>query len=394
MRSYYRIKPLLPRRLQLALRRAYARKQALRKFPAWPIEPLLVDHQHDQLRRRVQASGGGAVPLVNFWPDGRRFAAILTHDVESSAGIERIGELLDVERRHGMVSSWNFVAEDYPIPEGTFGHIRGAGGEVGLHGIHHDGRLFSDRGSFEAQLDKIHRYLAAWDAVGFRSPSTHRNAEWMPDLGCLYDSSFPDTDPFEPQPGGCCSIFPYFLGDLTELPITVPQDHTLWEVLRQRSIDLWREKGDWIVAHHGLINVIVHPDYVTTAERLALYDQLLGYLRDRLDAEPGWHALPREVAAWWKARAGMRISDGKRGARVVGEGDRGAHLDRATVAWACELNGALVIDSLDRERDEILAARTAQPGEIGAPSDRSATERPFWDSASRVPDTDTERSPP
>src|SRR5204862_2653343 len=110
--------------------------------PAWPVEPLLVDHDYELLRSRLRSSGRPRVPLVNYWPDGCRFTAVVTHDVESSTGIERIGELLDVEQSHGIVSSWNFVAEDYPIPEGTFDRIRAAGCEIGLHGISHDGKLF------------------------------------------------------------------------------------------------------------------------------------------------------------------------------------------------------------------------------------------------------------
>jgi hypothetical protein len=344
LRTYYAVKPLLPRRLQLALRRLYARRQALRRFPAWPIEPLLVDHHYGQLRRRLRASGGGRLPFVNFWPDGRRFAAVVTHDVETSAGIESIGTLLELERRHNVVSSWNFLAEGYPIPDGTFEMIRAAGGEIGVHGITHDGKLFRDRRSFDAELAKIHRYLRAWDAVGFRSPGTLRNADWMPDLGCLYDSSFPDTDPFEPQPGGCCSIFPYFLGDLVELPITLAQDHTLWEILRLRSIDVWREKGDWLISHRGLINLIVHPDYVASPERLELYDELLRYLRARLDVDRGWHALPRDVASWWRVRAGLRIEGAEGAERIGGENGAAGYVERATVAWAYELDGALTID--------------------------------------------------
>jgi hypothetical protein len=379
LRGYYTIKPMLPRRIQLALRRAYAHRQALRRFPAWPIEPLLVDHQHEQLRRQLRTAREGVVPLVNYWPDGRRFAVVVTHDVETGAGIERIGALLDLERRHNVVSSWNFVAEDYPIPDGTFEQIRAAGGEIGLHGIHHDGKLFKDRRSFEAELVKIQRYLAAWHAVGFRSPATLRNPNWMPDLGCLYDSSFPDTDPFEPRPGGCCSIFPYLLGDLVELPITLPQDHTLWEILRMRSIDLWRKKGDWLISHHGLINVIIHPDYVDSSKRLQLYDELLGYLRARLDADGGWHALPRDVASWWRARAGLRIEGSSRFRRIAGESGVDAGLGRPTVAYAYELDGALAIDCSDPRggADGALAAETGQAGEVGAPSERWLPARPL-----------------
>jgi hypothetical protein len=166
----------------------------------------------------------------------------------------------------------------------------------------------------------------------------------MPDLGCLYDSSFPDTDPFEPQSGGCCSIFPYFLGDLVELPITLVQDHTLWEILRIRSIDPWRNKGDWLISQHGLINVIVHPDYISSPERVALYDQLLGYLRNRIDGERGWHALPRDVASWWRARSRLRVDGAGATAGIADEGDRSA-AGRATVAWAYERDGAVAIDS-------------------------------------------------
>lgn len=285
MAAYYRLKPLMPRALQLALRRGYARRQARTEFPRWPIEPILVERR-----------GATTAP----WPDGRRFAAILSHDVEGPAGVANVRRVIEVERRHGFVSSWNFVAEWYPIEPGLFEHVRASGCEIGLHGIKHDGRLFESRASFEAELPAIHRYLAAWGAVGFRSPATHRNAAWMPKLGALYDSSFPDTDPFEPQGGGCCSILPFFLGDLVELPITLVQDHTLWEILREPTIDLWTRKSDWIIANGGLVNLITHPDYLDTPRRLRLYEEFLEYLAAQ---EGGWHALPREVASWWRTRA-------------------------------------------------------------------------------------------
>lgn len=339
--AYYVIKPLLPRPIQLALRRLYARRQAQVEFPAWPIEPLLVEHLHEQLRARLRLTNDARVPLVSFWPEGRRFAAILTHDVEGAAGVENISRVLEVERRHGMVSSWNFVADWYPIPGGTFEAVRNAGCEVGLHGIKHDGKLFTNRATFAANLPLIHRALRDWDAVGFRSPATHRNAEWMHELGCLYDSSFPDTDPFEPQAGGCCSILPYMLGDLVELPITLVQDHTLWEILRDDSIELWTRKTDWIVRQHGLVNIILHPDYVLDAQRLATYDRFLGFLRERLDREAGWHALPREVAAWWKTREALSVETEADGTRVVGPG---ANANGAAVAWAREVDGEILID--------------------------------------------------
>ena len=338
---YYRLKPLLPRGLQLAMRRRYAerirRRQASgQAFPRWPIEPLLVDHEHARLLARLRDSGADRLPLLAPWPAGHRFAFILTHDVEGPAGLANMPRVLEIERRHGMVSSWNLVAEGYPLPAEVFAQIRASGGEVGLHGLRHDGLLFQDRAEFERQLPGIHAHLERWGAEGFRSPATHRNADWMPELGCQYDSSFPDTDPFEPQPGGCCSILPFFLGDLVELPITLVQDHTLFEILGERDIRLWREKATWVAEQGGLVTVLVHPDYLLTEDRLQRYDELLAFLAT---LEGGWHALPRDVARWWRRRA-----------RLEATLDQGQELDPellaaddAVLVHASEDDGRLVI---------------------------------------------------
>ncbi len=334
---YYAIKPALPRTLQLQLRRAYAKRQARVEFPRWPIEPILVERRNQDLRAQLAASGEPQVPMINFWPEGRRFAAVLTHDVEGPKGVANVRRVMEIEQRHGFVSSWNFVAEWYPIEDGLFDDIRSAGGEIGLHAIKHDGKLFESRANFEADLPKIRHYLREWDAVGFRSPATHRNPDWMPELGCLYDSSFPDTDPFEPQPGGCCSILPFMLGELVELPITLVQDHTLWEILREPSIDRWTEKSEWIIENHGLINLITHPDYLDTPERLALYEEFLIFLAGRRD---GWYARPDEVAGWWRTREGLRCEVSPDGDALI----TGAGADRATLAWVSESGGELAID--------------------------------------------------
>ena len=301
LRAYYAVKPLVPRSWQLAMRRRYASRQGRRAFPAWPIEPLLADAARETAGRVLEARGVDRIPIVGFWPAPHSAACVLTHDVEGPAGIERIPEVLEIERRHGMRSAWNFVAEDYPIPADTFAMLREAGCEVGLHAITHDGKLFGSRRRFAFELPQIHAYLACWDVVGFRAPATRRNAAWMHELGCGWDSSFPDTDPYEPQPGGCCSILPFFFGDVVELPLTLAQDHTLWEVLGETTNEIWRRKAAWLVAEHGLVNVNVHPDYLTTPERLDRYAELVADLA----AAPGcWQALPRDVAAWWRQRAG------------------------------------------------------------------------------------------
>jgi hypothetical protein len=324
---FYRVKPLIPRRIQMAMRRRVARRQRARheaqgRFPRWPIEPLLVHQQEVLLHERLRRSGARRIPVLGAWPRGHRFAWTVTHDVEGPKGLEAIEPLLEIEHRHGVVSAWFFVAEDYKVDPAVFDAVRAAGGEVGLHGLHHDGSLFQNRSHFERQLPRIRRYLRDWGAEGFRSPSTHRNAAWMAELGARYDSSFPDTHPFDAQPGGCCSILPYFLGDLVELPITLPQDHTLFELLREPDISLWRRKATWLADHGGLVTVLVHPDYALSEERLRHYDELLGFLRGMAG---GWHALPREIARWWRARADLEAAG-------------------AADSWAAERDGEVVIE--------------------------------------------------
>jgi hypothetical protein len=334
MELYYAIKPLMPRQLQLALRRAYAPHQAKRAFPAWPFEARLIELRDADLLAQLRDAGSERLPVVNFWPEHKRYCSLLTHDVEGPAGVANVMRVIELERQYGFVSCWNFVAEWYPIPDGLFEEVRSSGCEVGLHGILHDGKLFSSRESFEANLPKIREYSERWGTVGFRSPATHRNADWMHELPVEYDSSFPDSDPFEPQPGGCCSIMPFRFGEVVELPLTMMQDHTMFEILREPGIDRWTEKADWIMRHHGLINLNVHPDYVVAQRYLDRYEAFLEYLAERRDG--AWHALPRDAARWWREREELSVAaDG----RIDGAAEQ-----MATVSFAREREGQMVIE--------------------------------------------------
>jgi peptidoglycan/xylan/chitin deacetylase (PgdA/CDA1 family) len=334
--AFYKVKPLIPRRVQVALRRAATRRQRRCRFPAWPYEDGLLRHRRAALETALAARGEARLPVVAPWPEQRRFAFVLTHDVEGPAGIERIPQLLEVERRHGLVSSFNFCGAWYPVADADLEQVRDAGCEVGLHGMEHDGRMFASREAFDRELPRVAEAMAAWGAEGYRSPALNRWGPWMHELPARYDTSFPHSDPFQPQPGGCCAVHPYFFGDVVELPVTLDQDFMLFELLRERTSRLWIEKSRWLIRHHGLVNVIVHPDYLTP-ERLALYEELLAYLAGRRD---GWHALPRDAAAWWRRRSRLRIDERDGTPRVSGA-DRGG----ATVAWARPTEDGIAYDT-------------------------------------------------
>ena len=47
------------------------------------------------------------------WPEGKKFALVLTHDVDTAKGQERCYQLAELEERLGFRSSFNFVPERY-----------------------------------------------------------------------------------------------------------------------------------------------------------------------------------------------------------------------------------------------------------------------------------------
>ena len=145
----------------------------------------------------------------------------------------------------------------------------------------------------------------------------------MPRLGFDYDSSFTDTDPYEPQPGGCCSLLPFFIGDVVELPITLPQDHTLFIILRARDARTWLDKIAWIRERGGLAVVLTHPDYVHAVPALPAYEELL----TTVAADPEvWRPLPKEVAAWWRRRAETEVVPDGLGWSLAGPGAHEARI--------------------------------------------------------------------
>jgi peptidoglycan/xylan/chitin deacetylase (PgdA/CDA1 family) len=142
------------------------------------------------------------------------------------------------------------------------------GFEIGLHGLRHDGKLYQSRTLFQERAKIINEYLREWDCVGFRSPSMHHNLEWIHDLNILYDSSTFDTDPFEPQPSGVGTIFPFHVRHdkankgYIELPYTIPQDFTLFVLMKEPGIHIWKRKLDWIAEKGGMALINTHPDYM------------------------------------------------------------------------------------------------------------------------------------
>jgi peptidoglycan/xylan/chitin deacetylase (PgdA/CDA1 family) len=314
LRCYYLARPLLPRPLQLRLRRVFTRVQGRSSFPGWPVEDNLHDF-YSWLFALAADLAGRPVPFLDLWPGGRSWALVLTHDVETDAGYRDMGLLRDIERERGYKSSWNFVPLRYRVDDDVVRALKDEGCEVGVHGLRHDGHDLESRRTLARRLPAMRDYANRWNAVGFRSPATQRHWELMPMLGFDYDSSYTDTDPYEPQPGGCCTYLPYFNRELVELPITMAQDHTLFAILQNPDASAWLRKARLLRERQGMVLILTHPDYAAD-RRIA--DGYRSLLDEFLEDDTVWHALPREVAAWWRNRAASTIRGDEGGWQIVG----------------------------------------------------------------------------
>jgi hypothetical protein len=299
-RAYYMVKPLLPRAATSVMRRLYGRSTERSFSLNWPVEDRYARFQWEVLRCLARRLGVTEVPFIDFWPHGHGFAFVITHDIETLAGQAQALALAELDARYGFRSSFNFVAERYALDRGLMEELRQRGFEVGVHGLKHDGKLFSSRSVFDARAGRINHYLKDFGAAGFRAPLTHRNPEWMQSLEVEYDLSFFDTDPFEAIPGGTMSIWPYHLGRFVELPYTLAQDYTLTAILHETSPRLWREKVDFIEGYHGMALINTHPDYLGRRDTARIYEEFLASMSTRSGL---WNAPPREVAAWWRKRS-------------------------------------------------------------------------------------------
>lgn len=293
----------------MAIRRWWVNRKRHRVLDVWPI------------------SQGSEVPPEEWegWPLGKRFAVVLTHDVEGPNGLAQVPQLMDLEVQAGFRSSFNFIPKGpYEVPVALREELVLNGFEVGVHDYHHDGSLYRSRRGFSQKAEGINDTLKEWGAVGFRSAFMLNRLEWLHDLTIEYDASTFDTDPFEPQPEGQHTIFPFWVvppgshsgngngsgpsrHGYVELPYTLPQDSTVFLLLAESGPEIWMKKLDWIAANGGMALINIHPDYMDfkgdgSADSFAArhYSNLLQYIKTRYAGEY-WHALPREVARFVKS---------------------------------------------------------------------------------------------
>ena len=292
-RTFYFVKPLIPRPVQIALRRRIAHYKRRKYAHVWPIDP----------------NAAAPPPGWAGWPGGKQFAFVLSHDVDTKKGQERVLDLAALEAKFGFRSAFNFVPERYTNHKNVKNHLRENGFEINVHGLKHDGKDFASRSIFERRAVRINQYLKDWGSDGFTSPSMHHRLEWLHTLEITHSISTFDTDPFEPQSDPVGTIFPFWVANrhstkgCVELPYTLPQDHLLFVILREKNIDIWKRKLDWVAAHGGMALLNTHSDYMNFGDHpmsgeeypVQFYESFLKYVIGRYP-QGYFHALPGDIA--------------------------------------------------------------------------------------------------
>ena len=329
-RLYYLFREYLPISVRRLLQKAYFRGWKELPFPAWPVD-FTVDILHQEfLRLLLETSGTKKVPFIWFWPEGAPSCLIMTHDVETRSGRDFTSKLMELDASHGIKASYQVVPEErYKVPDEYVQHIRARGCEFNVHDLSHDGELYQKREIFLQRAKKINECVKKFGARGFRAGVMYRNLDWYDAYEFSYDMSVPNVAHLEPQRGGCCTVMPFFVGKILELPLTTTQDYSLFQILNDYSIDLWKKQLDLIRKKNGLMSFIAHPDYLVASKARGVYELLLGHLGQMVEREKIWMALPGEVDQWWRARNEMKLV--QKGSHWEIEGP---HCDRARIAYA------------------------------------------------------------
>jgi hypothetical protein len=338
--AYYRLRPLLPTALRRHLQRFYFSDWKRIQFPRWPVDYSVERILENCLALLMTTQGLDHLPFIWFWPDGHDSCAFVTHDVETEIGKNFCSSLMDLDDSFGIKSAFQIVPEErYAVSPAFLSTIRDRGFEVNVHDLNHDGKLFRNEKHFMQRVVAVNRYGKEFGAAGFRAGVLYRNQRWCHALDFEYDMSVPNVAHLEPQRGGCCTVFPYFIGHLLELPSTTTQDYALFHFLREYDLNLWERQIDLIRQKHGLISILVHPDYIQGDKEQKVYRQLLRYLDTLRRAENVWIAKPGQVNEWWRTRSRLNLLQDGSGWRIQGAGS-----ERARIAYARLVGDAITYE--------------------------------------------------
>ena len=343
---YYLLRPILPISVRKHLQRLRFQGWEQIAFPRWPVDFTVESIMQRAMALAMKADHVTRVPFIWFWPAGARSCALITHDVEGPAGRNFCGELLNLDDAFQIKSSFQVVPEGrYDTSDEFLESLRSRGFEVNVHDLHHVGSLFQEKNKFLHRAAKINQYVTQFRTQGFRAGAMYRNQDWYEAFAFSFDMSVPNVAHLEPQRGGCCTVMPYFVGKILELPLTTTEDYSLFHILGEYSIDLWKRQIEIILQKNGLVSILTHPDYILKKRARKTYMDLLAHLVQLRAERKLQIILPAELDRWHRNRNEMQLICENGTWRV-----EGPDKERARIAWA-ELRGDGITYSVDADFD-------------------------------------------
>jgi hypothetical protein len=329
---YYSIRPILRVGVRKHLQRLRLSGWEQITFPRWPVDVSVDTLMRDTIGLTLRQNNVDRIPFVWFWPDGAECAAMMTHDVEGQRGRDFCERLMDLDDAYQIKSAFQLIPQGQENAwQALAERLRRRGFEVNLHDLNHDGYLFHNRSQFLERAKEINRYAREFECSGFRSGAMYREQQWFDAFEFAYDMSVPNVAHLEPQRGGCCTVMPYFIGNILELPLTTIQDYSLFHILGEYSISLWQQQIEAIREQNGLMTFLSHPDYLSEPAALHVYTALLSHLQELRARADVWMALPGDVNRWWRSRQQMTVVPDGESWRIEGPDSHRARLAYATL---------------------------------------------------------------
>jgi peptidoglycan/xylan/chitin deacetylase (PgdA/CDA1 family) len=247
----------------------------------------------------------GKEPRRKNW-NGKGYACTMTHDVDTRNGLQKARVVKKLEEKYDVPSAWYIPTKHYELNHEIVEELANYG-EVGAHDTKHDGKLVQlPKQKLVRRLREVKYTLEKiinCSVEGFRAPLLQHNVDIiraLEDAGYTYDTSIPTWEPKHPynmKPHGVGSANPLKISEIVEIPVSLPQDHQMLNVLGltpEQTVDVWMKLKESIRDIGGVCTILVHPSYeLTHFNNMKTYEDLIN---DFATDDDAWVTLPTQIA--------------------------------------------------------------------------------------------------
>jgi peptidoglycan/xylan/chitin deacetylase (PgdA/CDA1 family) len=239
--------------------------------------------------------------------NGKRYACTMTHDIDTRNGLQKAKGVKKLEEKYDVPSAWYIPSKHFRLNHEIVEDLANYG-EIGAHGTRHDGKL--------VQLPEqklVKRLREAKQALeniincsvdGFRAPLLQHSPgilHGLKEAGYSYDTSIPTWEPLHPRtmrPHGLGTTYPMFFNGVTEIPISVVQDHQLLYVLGLKPKEViaeWLSMMAVIKELRGCCVLLLHPEYkLFDRNNFVIYEELLNTITSDRNV---WLTTPKQLVS-------------------------------------------------------------------------------------------------